>query len=383
MTSKIGIFTGTRADFGLLYRTIHLLQNDKRFDTAVFVTGSHLSPEYGMTISEIEEAGIINIIPVEILISSSSRVGVAKTSGIATIAFADAFSRENLDCIIILGDRYEALSAAQTAMLLDIPIAHIHGGEVTHGAFDDSIRHAISKLANIHFPATKQFAQRLIQLGESEESIFISGSPGVDNIINGKRMSKEKLSKLINLDKGRKICLVTYHPVTRATQENENDVTQLIDAMEEMDYLDFIVTYPNADGGEDIIKELKKLSKTKNIILVPSLGFEAYLTIMENVECVIGNSSSGLLEAPSFGVGTVNIGTRQSGRPKSPTVIDTSMNKNEIITAVNECCDDKFKSMAKHAKNPYGDGNASKRILEVLSSINFKDFSIKKFVDRF
>lgn len=379
----IGVVTGTRAEYGLLSRTIKLLQNDSRFDTRVFVCGTHLSPDHGLTISEIYEDEIQNVIPVEMLLSSNSRVGVAKSVGLAALSFADIFSKEKLDCLLVLGDRFEIMAAVQTAMLLDIPVAHIHGGEVTEGAFDDSIRHAISKMSNIHFPATKDFANRLQQLGEQKDSIFVVGSPGIDNIQNQKKMSKLELEASLGFVLNGQLALVTYHPVTKTNDLNENNIESLIAAIKNNPQLNYIITYPNADGGgKEIIEHWKSISDLKNVHIVPSLGFVRYLSLMELVDCVIGNSSSGIIEAPTFKVGTVNIGSRQLRRPRAETIIDVQMKESDISKAIRECTSKAFKKMTINSINPYGVGGAAELIVKALSEIDFNSFRVKEFTDR-
>ena len=383
MIKKIGIVTGTRADFGLLYRTIALLQKDERFETNVFACGTHLSPEYGMTISELESKGISNVIPVEMLLSTSSGVGIAKSVGLATISFADAFSHASLDCLLILGDRYEILAAAQSAMFLNIPIAHIHGGEVTEGAFDDCIRHSLTKMANIHFPVAEQFANRIKQLGEEDNSIHVVGSPGVDNIVNEPRLTLSQLEENLGFSLENRCALVTYHPVTKAKNEGENDITSLVNAIKARPELDYIITYPNADGcGKKIIEQWKKIEYLTNVHIVPSLGFLRYLSVMEHVDCVIGNSSSGIIEAPSYKVGTINIGSRQAGRPRSELILDVDMDEEAIKQAITECCSEGFKKRTIDTVNPYGKGDTANRIVSTLASLDLASFSFKKFIDR-
>lgn len=378
----IGIVTGTRAEYGLLSRTIKLLQDNENFDTRIFACGAHLSPEHGYTISELEGSGVKNIIPVEMLISSATRVGVAKSVGVATMSFADAFSRDNLDAVMVLGDRYEILAAAQAAMFLDIPLIHLHGGEVTEGAFDDAIRHSITKMANIHLPAAEEFAKRIYQLGEDPKSVFVVGSPGIDNIVNGPRMNKSELEASLGFEINRPSALVTYHPVTKTQNSNENNITPLVNAIKNNPELTYIITFPNADGGgKMIIDKWQSIEHLDNVHLVPSLGFIRYLSVMEHVDCVVGNSSSGIIEAPSFCVGTVNIGSRQHGRPKAVSVIDVQMEEKAINKALNQCCQPHFKENLIKLKNPYGQGGTAQIIVELLSEINFDDFKIKTFMD--
>lgn len=381
-TINIGIVTGTRAEYGLLSRTIETLQKDERFKVYIFACGTHLSPEFGYTVTELEKNGVKNIIPIEMLMSSASRVGIAKSVGIATMSFADAFSRQKLDAIMVLGDRYEILAAAQTAMFLDICLIHIHGGEVTEGAFDDAIRHSITKMANIHFPTTDEFAKRIRQLGESGDSIFTVGSPGVDNIINVPRMTKLELEDSLGFDLNGTLALITYHPVTKAKDSTENDIEPLIKAIKNNPQLIYIITYPNADGGgNEIIEQWESISNLKNVKIVPSLGFLRYLSLMELVECVIGNSSSGIIEAPSFNVSTINIGSRQHGRPRALSVIDVEMNKDSISKAIHRSCSLNFKESIKNTINPYGQGGSALIIVDLLSKFDYPSFKLKKFTD--
>ncbi len=382
MKKNVGFVTGTRAEYGLLARTIHLMQEDPRFDTCVFACGAHLSPEFGYTITELESDDIQNVVPVEMLLSSNSRVGIAKSVGIATMSFADAFSRADIDILVLLGDRYELLAAAQTAMLLNIPIAHLHGGEVTEGAFDDAIRHSITKMANIHLPATQEFANRILQLGESPESVFVVGSPGVDNIVNGPRMTKNELEASLGFALSGSIALVTYHPVTKAADDRENDIRPLIEAIQSNPKMNYVITYPNADGGGDeIIKQWQSIAHLDNIHIVPSLGFKRYLSIMELVECVIGNSSSGLIEAPSFHATTINIGTRQNGRPRSESVLDVEMEHQAISDAIALSLEPTRQKKISAAINPYGQGGTAQKIVELLSELDFERYRIKTFRD--
>ena len=255
---KIGIVTGTRADFGLLNNTILAIQNSREFESIVYVCGSHLSYEHGYTVNEVKESGVKNLNYVEMLLTGSSRVGLIKSVGLALISFAEKFNEDNLDCLLILGDRYEILAAAQAAFFNDIPIAHIHGGEITEGAFDEAIRHSITKMAHIHFPVTKDFAKRIMQLGEPKESIFNVGAPGIENIKKHQPLDFNELNIDINECFNDHLALVTYHPVTKGA-DTENDIGQLIKAIKNFPDIGFIVTYPNADGSQNIISQWKEI----------------------------------------------------------------------------------------------------------------------------
>ncbi|MCQ8877374.1 UDP-N-acetylglucosamine 2-epimerase [Pseudoalteromonas shioyasakiensis] len=379
---KIGVVTGTRADFGLLNRVILLLQKQPAIKTVVFACGTHLSPEYGYTINELTENGIENIIPIEMLLSSTTRVGIAKSTGLATISFADVFNNQQLDCLLILGDRFEIFAAAQAALFLGIPIAHIHGGEITEGAFDEALRHSISKMASIHFPATDSFAKRLMQLGEQPSQIFVTGAPGVDNIQHTEYVNDVELSTVLTFKNLKlPLFLVTYHPVTNG-HVDENDISSLLELIIERHDINFLVSYPNADGeGAAMIRQWLELSHLEHVTICPSLGFKRYLAVMKQAACVIGNSSSGLIEAPSFKIPTINIGTRQKGRPKSCSVIDTVMDKSCLIQAVNQALNHDFILQCQQAVNPYGEGNASEKIVKILSEIDLSNYQLKPFYD--
>lgn len=378
---KIGFVTGTRADFGLLYQTIKKLQRDKDVEVVVYACGTHLSPEYGLTINEIRALGIKNIVSVEMLLSSSTRVGVVKSMGLALISLSEKFSADALDCLVILGDRFEALAAAQTAMILDIPIAHIHGGEITEGAFDDAIRHSITKMAAIHFTAAEQFSKRVIQLGEDPNQVHVVGAPGIDNIMNERRMSLSELESSLNCRLNKPTCLVTYHPVTKGDC-TENDITPLAAAIEKLSDYQFIITYPNADGGGDvIIEQWQTLKHLPNVHLINSLGFIRYLSIMEHVFAVVGNSSSGIIEAPAMGVPTVNIGSRQHGRPQSISTLNVEMDTVDLSKAIVRSFELKENPPSGFYDSPYRSGNVSDKIVQVLKTSEFSDLKIKTFRD--
>jgi len=380
--NRIGIVTGTRAEYGLLANTIKLLQELDSLETVVFACGTHLSPGHGNTIDEIVADGVQNIVPVEMLLSTNSRIGIAKSVGLAMIGFADAFSTQKITSLLVLGDRYETLAATQTAMFLDIPIMHIHGGEVTEGAFDDAIRHSITKMANVHFPATTEFANRIQQLGENPKSVFVVGSLGVDNIFTTLRVSKLELENQLNLDLDKALALVTYHPVTKAIDKYENDIQPLINAIKRNPEVNYIITYPNADGGgKGIIDNWQTIADLPNVRIVPSLGFKRYLSVMEFVSCVIGNSSSGIIEAPSFRVPTINIGSRQKGRPRAESVVDVQMDEDEISEAISKSLLDVLNGRAQSIVNPYGNGGAAKAIVGIIQEIEMKDYLHKSFKD--
>ena len=266
-------------------------------------------------------------------------------------------------------------------MLMDVPLLHIHGGEVTEGAFDDAVRHSITKMANIHFPVSDEFALRIRQLGEDENSIFVIGSPGVDNIIATSKLEKGQLENSLGFNLKGSVMLVTYHPVTK-TNSNENNIAPLVEAIRNNPQCSYVITYPNADGGGDIIiEQWKSISHLDNVNIVPSLGYIRYLSLMDIVDCVIGNSSSGIIEAPSFNVSTINIGSRQRGRPRASSIIDVGMSEHSISEAIKITGDPEHKRNLGNVVNPYGHGGAARKLVDHLSKLDFNSFKVKKFRD--
>lgn len=383
---RIAVFTGTRAEYGLLHPLLKLLKKDDEVDLKLIVTGTHLSPEFGLTYKQIEEDGFNIDEKIEVLLSSDTATGVAKSVGLAVISYSDALTRLDAEMIIILGDRYEALAMAQTAMLLRVPIVHLHGGEITEGAYDDAIRHAITKLSHLHFASNEQHRKRIIQLGESPDRVFNVGAIGLDNIFNAPLMSKDELAKSINFDLTKPFFLLTYHPVTLASEDPIKSFNTIITAIDSFPHYNVIVTYPNADdGGRKIISCIEAwAANAKNkerIKVVPSLGFKRYLSAVKYSSTVIGNSSSGVIEVPSLNVSSVNIGERQKGRISAPSVLHCPVDKQQIIEAIQNSIEitDELKAGTKTVKNPYGNGDTSKKIVELLK-ITSPDIQ-KKFFD--
>lgn len=383
---RIAVFTGTRAEYGLLHPLLKLLKKDDEVDLKLIVTGTHLSPEFGLTYKQIEEDGFNIDEKIEVLLSSDTATGVAKSVGLAVISYSDALTRLDAEMIIILGDRYEALAMAQTAMLLRIPIVHLHGGEITEGAYDDAIRHAITKLSHLHFASNEQHRKRIIQLGESPDRVFNVGAIGLDNIFNAPLMSKDELAESINFDLTKPFFLLTYHPVTLASEDPIKSFNTIITAIDSFPHYNVIVTYPNADdGGRKIISCIEAWAATaknkERIKVVPSLGFKRYLSAVKYSSTVIGNSSSGVIEVPSLNVSSVNIGERQKGRISAPSVLHCPVDKQQIIEAIQNSIEitDELKAGTKTVKNPYGNGDTSKKIVELLK-ITSPDIQ-KKFFD--
>ena len=380
---KICVVTGTRAEYGLLYWLLKEIEADKELQLQVIVTGMHLSPEFGLTYKEIEKEFKINK-KIEMLLSSDTSVGISKSMGLAQISFAESYDELKPDILVVLGDRYEIFSATSAAMIARIPIAHIHGGEKTEGAFDESIRHSITKMSHLHFTATNEYKNRVIQLGEHPSRVFNVGGMGIENIKRLKLLSKDEFEKLIEFKLNIKNILVTFHPVTLENSTAKEQFQQLLDAIDELEDTNIIFTKANSDTDGRVINQMIDEYVTKNSnksIVFTSLGQLRYLSALQYVDAVVGNSSSGLAEAPSFKIGTINIGDRQKGRIKASSVIDCEANKNSIVKAFAKLYSKEFQETLKTTINPYGDGCASKKIVEILKSVDLKNILKKSFYD--
>jgi len=380
---KVCVVTGTRAEFGLLSNLISKIQSDDYFCLQIIVTGMHLSPEFGNTYNEIIDRGFKIDKKIEIILSSDTSIGVSKSMGLAQISFAEAFKELDPDLIIILGDRYEILSVATTAMIMRIPIAHINGGELTEGAIDDSIRHAITKMSQLHLVGTDEYRQRVIQLGEEPERVFNTGDLCIDGIIGNKLMSKDEFEQSIDFRLGEKNLLLTYHPETLSYKSSKEQFEAVLEAISKISDVKIIITHPNSDTeGREIISMINDyVNSNNNTIAFSSLGYIRYLSALQFMDAVIGNSSSGVTEVPFFGIPTVNIGKRQQGRIKADSVIDCECLAKDIHSAILNAFSDDFIQKAKKSKNPYGDGKASERMLSILKSINLEEIRTKKFYD--
>jgi len=367
---NICVVTGTRAEYGLLFPLIKKLQQDATFQMQLVVTGAHLSPEFGETYKQIELDGFMIDEKVEILLSADTVTGVVKSIGLATIGFADALDRLQPDLIIILGDRFEMLAVAQTALIMQIPIAHLHGGECTFGAYDDAIRHSITKMATWHFTSTEAHRKRVIQLGESPERVFNVGATGIENIVNLQLIDRDNLFEQLALDKKLPMFLITYHPETNGETKG---IFELLSALENFSNVNLLFTKANADNGGRMINEaiLQFLSKHNNAKLYDSLGQLRYLSAVKHAEVVIGNSSSGLVEVPYLETPTVNCGIRQKGREYPNSVFNTSLCAKEIYSTIETAL--QFNESYKHI---YGDGSTSHEIITILRSLT--SFSIQK-----
>lgn len=361
---KVCVISGTRADYGLLFWTMKGLQESKEFELQTIVTCMHLDPKFGETWKEFEKDGFPVSKKVELGKIEDSKESVVNQVSIGVKGFYNAYTELSPDLVIILGDRYEMLAAAQAAIFSDIPIAHIHGGEITEGAFDDMIRHSITKMSSYHFTSTDEYRGRVIQMGEFPESVLNVGAVGLENIAKFELMPKEELESSLNFQLKDKNLLVTYHPVTAA---NENATDALIECLKKRSDLGQIITLPNSDPGHDsIFKALNGYAKDReNVYLTNSLGFKRYLSAMKLCDVVVGNSSSGIIEAPFMGTPTLNIGVRQKGRLADSSVIHSEVR--EIDSKLDQAL-----KLEKRKSFLYGDGNSSSRILDFLISADFK-----------
>lgn len=365
--NKICVFTGTRADYGLLRNLLKRLKDDSQIDLDILVSGSHLNEQFGNTFYEIEKDGFKCYTKLPIPIEDDSKCGMAKNTGMAITVFADYFKMKEIELLIVLGDRFEALAVSIAAYLQGIPIAHISGGDITEGAVDDAIRHCITKMSYLHFPGCEDSAHRIIQMGESPNRVFNVGEPGIENCLNTRFLTLDELSesipkKIVNSD----FAIVTFHPVTMENNTATNQLLELIHSMDYFSRLNYIITLANADSGGREINKIwdEEGRKRNNWFVTPSLGVTKYLSVLKYSKAVIGNSSSGIYEAPVFGIPTVNIGDRQKGRMKAESIIDCQPVERNIKEAIELALSDKYQQMAKNIKSPFGDGTASTQIVK-------------------
>lgn len=373
---RIGIMTGTRAEYGLLKPLMQEINKDNDLELYLIVSGMHLSPEFGMTYQEIEEDGFEINAKVEMLLSSDSPAGISKSIGLGVIGFADEFQRADLDMLILLGDRYEALSAAICAMVMRIPIAHLHGGELTEGAIDEGIRHSITKMSYLHFTSTEQYRNRVIQLGENPERVFYVGALGVENIKKINLMTKEELERSIHFEIDENTVVVTYHPVTLENNTVEEQFLNLLKVLDRNAKIRMIFTKANADTNGRIVNELIDKYAAQNserACAFMSLGQKRYLSALKYCRIVIGNSSSGIIEAPSFGKPIINIGDRQKGRICADSVINCGYTQQEIQQAMETALTEEFENKARNCRNPYEKENTAANIISVIKDYLLND----------
>ncbi len=383
---QICVITGTRAEYGLLRELLFKLRKDQRIDLGFVVTGSHLSDTFGKTEDEIIGDGFKDYIKVPIPMDDDSKEGMAYSAGVALQKFAELFKNYKPDLLIVLGDRFEIFAAVSAAHLIGISVAHISGGDVTEGAVDDAIRHCLTKMSYLHFPGCEQSAKRIIQMGEQPDRVFNVGELGVENCLNMKILSRKELSKSIGFDKVLdNYCVVTFHPVTMEADTAESQVYELIGAMDAQQSMSYIITMANADAGGRAINDIwiKEGKKRSNWLIATSLGVLRYLSAVKYARLVIGNSSSGVIEAPSMGTPTINIGDRQKGRVMAESVICCDPDKSCIADAMKKALTYDFQEKAKHIKSPFGNGTTSKLIVDIIIDYlkNKSQTNEKRFYD--
>jgi GDP/UDP-N,N'-diacetylbacillosamine 2-epimerase (hydrolysing) len=383
---KICVVTGTRADYGLLRYLMEEIRDSEKLKLQVIATGMHLSPEYGLTYREIESDGFEISRKIETLLSSDTPVGVAKATGLGVIGFADAFDQLQPEILVVLGDRFEILAAATAALFARIPIAHIHGGETTEGAFDEGIRHAITKMSHFHFVAAEEYRNRVIQLGENPGNVFQVGGFGVDGIVRTPLMERQELEQSLDFKLGKRTLLITFHPVTLEPATAGTQFDALLEALNSLDDdIHFVFTLPNADtNGRSLISKTHEFVKlnANRARCFTSLGQVRYWSLLQLTNAVVGNSSSGLLEAPTLNTATVDIGDRQTGRLTCDSVIRCDPNQVAIRDAIQRALTPEFQYRCQNVVNPYGSGGATEKTVKQLEIADLtQDLLKKKFYD--
>jgi GDP/UDP-N,N'-diacetylbacillosamine 2-epimerase (hydrolysing) len=382
MNRKICIITGSRAEYGLLSFLMKEINGSHKLTLQIIATGSHLSSEFGLTYKNIEEDGFVINEKIEMLVSSDTSIGVSKSVGLGIIGFADVFEKLKPDIVVILGDRFEIFAAAQAALIARIPLAHLHGGESSEGAIDEAFRHSITKMSHIHFTSTEIYRQRVIQLGEDPSSVFNFGAIAIDGIRKLKLWNREELEKNLGFCFKKKNLLVTFHPVTLEDRTAGSQFQELLKVLSKLSDTFIIFTMPNADTGGRIIREMIKdylRTHSVNSIAFESLGQLRYFSIMSQVDAVIGNSSSGLIETPSFKIGTINIGDRQKGRIKALSVIDCEPVQISIEIALQHLYSKNFQELLRTVINPYNGDCVAKKIMHVLEEYPLENILKKHF----
>jgi len=384
MKRKICVVTGSRSEYDLLKPLIEEIENDIDLKLQLIVTGMHLSPEFGSTYKQIEKDGFFIDEKIEIILSSDTPVSISKSMGLVMISFAEAYERLKSDIIVVLGDRFEIFSVVAAALVSRIPVAHIHGGELTEGVFDDSFRHSITKMSHLHFTSTESYRRRVIQLGEEPKRVFNVGALGIDNIKKTKLLPKGALEKELNFKFKKQNLLVTFHPVTLEKNTSKQHFQNLLDAIGSLKDVSIILTKANADTEGRVINKMIDDYVSKNPAQsrsFTSMGQLKYLSTMQFVDAVVGNSSSGIIEAPSFKIGTINIGDRQKGRVKARSIIDCDSTKEDIQSALRKLNSKEFQDNLKSIANPYSNGNTAEKIKNILNKYDISNIIKKSFYD--
>lgn len=384
MTRKICVVTGTRAEYGCMRWVLEGIRTTPGLELQLIATGMHMSPEFGLTYRVIEQDGFRIDRKVEMLLSSDTPVGIAKSMGLGLIGFGEALAELQPDVLFVLGDRFEIFAAAAAATVARIPIGHAHGGETTEGAFDEALRHSITKMSHLHFVAAEEYRKRVIQLGEDPQRVFLVGGLGLDNITRLPLLDRAALESSLDFRLGRRNLLITFHPVTLENATAVEQMQELLAVLEDMRDTHLIFTMPNADTGGRALMELvgSFVSRHANARAYSSLGQLRYLSCMRYVDAVVGNSSSGLIEAPAFGIGTINIGDRQRGRLKAQSVIDCPPRREPIALAFEQLYSSTFRSKLSGVRNPYGEGGASEKVVRILAQASLDSILKKTFHDQ-
>lgn len=378
---KICVVTGSRAEYGLLYWLLREINEDQDLILQLVVTGAHLSQYHGETIDFIRKDGFKISRIVDLKLSDDSAVGITRSMGIGIAGFGKAFTELQPDLIVILGDRYEIMAAAEAAMISNIPIAHIHGGESTEGLIDEAVRHSITKMSHLHFVTAEPHRKRVIQLGEDPKRVFNYGAPGLDFVKRSKLFTKTELEKEIDFSLGDLSVLITYHPVTLTKEESIVGMRNILKAIKQIPNLRILFTKSNADHEGRVINKLidQYVSQNSNAIAFVSMGQKKYLSALKNVNLVLGNSSSGIIEAPFLKTATINIGDRQRGRLKADSIIDCSNNAEQILKSIKKALSKEFQKKVLVVESLYGKGNASSKIKEKIKTFPLEDILMKKF----
>lgn len=383
MKRKICVVTGTRAEYGLLTWIMRLIRDDPDLELQIIATGMHLSPEFGLTYHQIEEDGFRIDRKVEMLLSSDTSLGITKSMGLGMIGMADALDALRPNLLVLLGDRFEIFAAAAAALVARIPVAHLHGGEKTEGAFDEALRHSITKMSHLHFVATEEYCRRVIQLGEAPERVYVVGGLGIDNIRRLQLLDRSALEKSLGCSLAEKNLLITFHPATLENATAAAQMSELLAALESLGDTRLLFTLPNADtDGRELIQMVRRYCATHdNARAFTSLGQLRYLSCIALVDGVVGNSSSGLIEVPSFRKGTIDIGNRQRGRLRATSVIHCQPHRQDIARALATLYSTAFQESLENVENPYGSGGASERVVQIIKHCPLDTLVIKKFHD--
>ncbi len=376
---SVAVITTSRADYGIYTPVLEDLRSDPEFDLRLLVSGMHLSPQFGITVREIERDGFVIDDRIEMLLASDSPEAISKSMGLGAIGFAQAYSRRRPDMLLALGDRFEMHAAVVAALPFKIPVAHIHGGEITEGAIDDALRHSITKLSHLHFVAAEEYRDRILQMGEEPWRVVVSGAPALDNLHRTPLLTKKELETRFHFDLSVPPLLVTFHPETLEHERTESHIRQLLFAIESAG-IPVVFTAPNADtSGHIIAQRIHEYCRTHDRAwLVDNLGFQAYLSLMSMSACMVGNTSSGLIEAPSLQIPVVNVGDRQKGRIRSKNVIDCPYDQDAVLEAIRRALTPEFRATLRDLVNPYGDGKAAQRIVSMLKTVSLDEHLIRK-----